>query len=99
MNEEDRRKYAIAQSFKKTTRGSFVELPQGRVYEMSEAEMVKEGFKETEIESAGSSVESLTPLSAHPNRPSIRSPLWVSTNSDDEEDKEVEGNVQRELEH
>jgi chitin synthase len=47
MGEEDRKKYAMAQANQRAAGGAYmIGLPQGHVYETSDAEFHKEGFKE-----------------------------------------------------
>jgi len=48
MGEEDRKKYAMAQASQREAGGAYMTSPpHGHVYEMSEIEMKKEGFKES----------------------------------------------------
>lgn len=47
MGEEDRKKYAMAQANQRAAGGAYMTGPRGHVYKISEAELQKEGFKES----------------------------------------------------
>lgn len=73
MGEEDRKKYAMAQASQRAAGGAyFTEPPVGHVYELSEAELHKAGWKEA-VESPGGPHSASPPLGHNNSYKSVAS--------------------------